>query len=360
MTMDLGCTYQYTNGVTPMASIDDAEHFRLFSKSVERAIGKYGHSIDEDMTALQKRQVEELARLEVDFRKALIKDPNGESAYLAFIAHILDQKKNILAARPYFRVRRSYFASHVSKAIRKRDVEVLQRYHVNFVFMMLIVKKLKFGKEVNSCIRKIKDARRKLIVLNLPLVINRANIFYSRTPKSHLSFMDMVEVGVEGLIAGIDKYCGEYSKVYRSVLIGRMVGLLIASYSDTMLHFYPADKRKIYRANKFKSRHMHGDYETEDLVTEVSKVEGNETDSEEILGLRAAATIVSADTSIQNEINETSITDNISRYAAPEEARPDVQVENVEANALMQKAIKKLSLIDRKLLRLKGLTISLE
>jgi hypothetical protein len=32
-----------------MASIDDAEHFRLFSKSVERAIGKYGHSIEEDM-----------------------------------------------------------------------------------------------------------------------------------------------------------------------------------------------------------------------------------------------------------------------------------------------------------------------
>src|ERR1019366_2780321 len=220
-------TLQAFCGVTIMGSIDDAEHFSLFAKSVEIAIKKYGHSIDEDMTALQKKQVDELAKLEVKFRKALIKDPNGEAAYLAFIAHVLDDKKNILVARPYFRERRSFFASDVSNAIRTRDVNKLQKFHCNYHFITLIAKSLVFGPEVNELIKKIQEARKKLVVLNLPLVINRARIFWSRTPKSHLSFLDMIQIGTEGLVAAIDKYCGEYSKVYRSVIIGRCVGNLI-------------------------------------------------------------------------------------------------------------------------------------
>jgi DNA-directed RNA polymerase specialized sigma subunit len=169
--------------------------------------------------------------------------------------------------------------------------------------------------------------------------------------------MDLVQIGVEGLVAGIDKYCGEYSKVYRSVLIGRMVGNFIESASSTMLHFYPADKRKIYRANKFKSRHIHGDYDTEDLVNEVSKAEGNTTNAEEILSLMAASSTVSADSTSNDAMGENTVVDSIARYAAPEESRPDLQVEDKEARALMQKAILELPLIDRKLLRLKGLTL---
>jgi DNA-directed RNA polymerase specialized sigma subunit len=335
--------------------IDDSGHFQGFTKVVERAIAKYGHLKTEDMTALQCKQVEQLARLEVEFRKALIKDPNGEAAYLAFISFVLDDKKNILSARPYFRCRRSYFASHVSKAIRKRNVQVLQRYWVNYHFINFVTKKFHFGEDVLRTVRRIKEARQKLVIMNIPLVISRANIFWSRTPKSHLSFMDMVQVGVEGLIAAIDKYCGEYSKVYRSVVIGRCVGNLIESYSSTMLHFYPADKRKIYRANKFKSRHVHGDYDIDDLVNEVSKAEGNGTNIEEISSLMAAATMVSADSTIQSDAGESTVTDSISRYAAPEENRPDLQVEAKETHDLMQRVIESLSLLDRKLLRLKGL-----
>jgi RNA polymerase sigma factor (sigma-70 family) len=359
MITDLVYTYPYSGVI--MASIDDSEHFGFFTKSVERAIAKYGHLKDEDMTALQKRQVDELAKLEVKFRKALVKDPNGESAYLAFIAYILEDKKNILAARPYFRERRAFFASDIANAIRTKDIKKLQKFHCNYHFVTLIVKGLVFGEEVNFLIKKIQDARQKLIILNLPLVINRARIFWSRTPRSHLSFIDMIQIGVEGLIAGIDKYCGEYSKVYRSVLIGRMVGSLIENYSSTMLHFYPGDKRKIYRANKFKSKHLHGDYETEDLVTEVSKAEGNETNSEEITGLMAASSVVSADTSTPNDsLSEPNICDNIARYEAPEETRPDLQVEAMEVNNKMRQAMSKLSLFDRKLLKLKGLDVSLE
>ena len=344
-----------------MPQIDDAEHFRLFYKVVERAITKYGHLPEEDMTELQRRQVEGLAKLENDFRKALIKDPNGTSAYEAFVAYILDDKKNILAARPYFRERRSFFASDVSSAIRNRDIKKLQKFHCNYHFINLVTKGLVFGIEVNSIVDKIKKARQELIILNLPLVINRARIFWSRTNKSHLSFMDLIQIGVGGLIAGIDKYCGQYSKIWRDVAIGRMVGDMIEKFSSTMLHFYPKDKRMLYRANKFKSRHIHGDYDIEDLVKDVGKTLGGSVDQEELVALMSASAIVSADASSRHDmLNVDNVQDTIARYAAPEEHRPDLQVEHVESNFLMQEAIKKLSLVDKKLLILKGLDISLE
>jgi DNA-directed RNA polymerase specialized sigma subunit len=172
--------------------------------------------------------------------------------------------------------------------------------------------------------------------------------------------MDLIQIGTNGLISGIDKYVGEYSKGWIGVGIGRVVGDLISHYSSTLLHFYPGDKRKIYKANKFKSRHIHGDYEIEDLVKEVSKAEGIETTEDEIISLMAATSIVSADTSTPDNSEETNVANNISRYEAPEESRPDVQVEMVEAQKMMQTAISKLSLFDRKLLRLKGLDISLD
>ena len=340
-------------------SIDDSDHFQNFAKSAEKAIAAYGHVPEEDMTEMQRNQVEELSRLEVAFKKALINDRYGDDAYLYFISYIIDTKKNILVARPFFRERRSKFATHVSKAIRDRNVNALQRHHINYHFINLIMKSFKFGAEVVSAYKKVKAARQELITMNLPLVINRAVIFWRRTPRSHLSFMDLIQYGVEGLIAAVDKYCGEYSKVYRSVIIGRVVGTLIENYSAKMLHFYPADKRKLYRANKFKSKHLNGDYETEDLVDEVSKAVGNETNSEEILGLMAAATIVSADVPMMNDENEVSVSDSISRYAAPEELRPDLLFENVEAQVMMQRAIAKLNLFDKKLLRLKGVEVSL-
>jgi hypothetical protein len=47
----------------------------------------------------------------------------------------------------------------------------------------------------------------------------------------------------------------------------------------------------------------------------------------------------------------------ISRFAAPETARPDVQVENRDAMVLMKKAGLSLTLFETKLLRLRGVRL---
>jgi DNA-directed RNA polymerase specialized sigma subunit len=192
--------------------------------------------------------------------------------------------------------------------------------------------------------------------MNVPLVINRASIFWSRTPRSNLSFMDLVQIGVEGLIAAVDKYCGQYSEVYRSVIIGRIVGLYIRSYSSTMIHFYPQDKRKLYRANKFRAKHADGTYSLDELVDNVTTKDG-ETNESEIVNLLAAASMV-----VQRESSwgddDSHRNDGIEGCPDSVSLQPDSLVEHNEAMNAMHSAIDTLSLLDKKLLLLKGIDIS--
>lgn len=337
--------------------VDDEEHFRLFAKIVEKGIAKYGNIPEDQLVGLQCSQVNELSSLETVFKEKLIELGFGNSVYKYFLDYILNTRRNILNARVFFRERRDIFSQRISKAISSKNVKELQKFHINYSFINLINNYVKLPKELEVIINRIKAIRQQLTVMNIPLVINRARIFWSRTPKSHLSFMDLCQIGVEGLLSAIDKYAGDYNKVWVGVVIGRIVGFYIERYSSTLLHFHPVDKRKIYSANKYKSKHLHGDYEIEDLVTELSK--SVKTTEDDILGLMAAASIVSTDSSIPNDKGEiTSVQDSVHRYAAPEELRPDVKFETMESSMLLKEKIKTLPLIDQKLLRLKGVDFS--
>jgi len=343
-----------------VSTIDDSEHFGVFAKVLKSAIAKYGSVPNQDLIKLQRVQVEALAQLEIDFRQSLETDPNGNMAYEVFLDYILEDKRNILAARPYFRERRKFFKSKVSAAIRDRDIGSLKTFHLNYHFIKLVTKTVTFKPKTLAIIEKIKEARQQLVVMNLPLVINRARIFWSRTPKSHCSFLDLIQMGAEGLISAVDKFAGEYTAMYRGVIVGRVVGNLVEGYSKTMVHFYPADKRRLYRANKYKSRHIHGDYDIDDLVAEVSKAKGNETNAEEIVALMAAASIVSIDAPVTNDTSGDTVVDSVSRYEAPAEERPDNLVEVAEVMAKMSNAYDSLTLFQKKILRLKGVDIALE
>lgn len=352
-------------------SQDSSEHFRSFASSLELAIARYGHLTEEKVEELQKKQVEKLIQLETNWRLTLIKHNNCEKAYTAFIAHICDERKNVLTARPFFRERQKVFTKSISVALKKRAWRRLLKFHVNWYFINFVMKSMKWraNSPMVRLTNEIAKARIELVETNLPLAISRSRIFWSRTPKSHLSFMDFISIATEGLLSAVDKFVLPYSKVFCSVAIGRMVGNFIEAYSDTMLHFYPTDRRKIYRANKFMSRHVKGDFEIEQMVTEVNKANKVNsktvvkqltpkqlTSQSEITDLVAAATIVSADTKAPGDVD---VPNNICRFEAPDDCRPDVRYEKAQTLNAMYTATSKLSLIDKKLLRMKGLDISL-
>lgn len=336
---------------------DTGDHFRGFAVALERAISRYGDVPEDQLLERQKNQVERLVGLESEFKATLIQHAWGPSVYRDFITFICDERKNILAARPYFRERQEVFTAQISKALKKRADKALYRFHFNYQFILFVMKARPWGKKSKlvQLAKQISDTRTELVEMNMPLAISRARIFWSRTPKAQLSFMDLIQISCEGLMSAVDKFCLPYSKVFRSVAIGRMVGNFIEQYSETQLHFYPIDKRKIYRANKFSGKHVDG-VDFERLADEVNNGvdPAHRTSAAEIADLMSAASCVSTDSTAQNEPDAP---EPIDRFQAPAATRPDVQAEENDSMNALAKAVTGLTMFERKLLQLKGVTL---
>jgi RNA polymerase sigma factor (sigma-70 family) len=341
-----------------MAFMTDDSHFRYFAGSLEQAIERCGETDDEDFLARQKRQVDTLIALEKEFKETLISSAQGERIYNAFIKHICDDRRNILDARPFFRERQGTFTQHISKALRRRSARALYRFRFNFRFVQFVVNQRAWKPRsmITRLAAQIRAIREELITMNMPLAISRARIFYGRTPKAHLSYMDFIQIACEGLMSGIDKFVPPFSKAFRAVAIGRMTGNFIEQYSETSIHFYPVDKRKIYRANKLLGRTVEqGDFDVLAAKVNTGVEPAHCTNASEIANLMAAASTVSTDTPVSDDDEETvRVAD---RFAAPADCQPDVQYERASNLRLLADAAQILTPFERKLLRLKGLTI---
>jgi DNA-directed RNA polymerase specialized sigma subunit len=346
--------------------IDD-DHFRKFAGSLREAIAKYQAVPEGELMKLQKDQVERLVALEKEFRQTLIKHPWGPSVYRGFVKHICEEKRNILAARPYFRERQTVFTNQISKALKKRQATSLYRFHFNYEFVLFVLEQKRWednniGGKIVSLAKQIRDLRWELVEMNMPLAINRARIFWSRTPKAQLSYMDLVQITSMGLMSGIDKFCLPYSQAFRHTVIGRMIGNLIEQYSETLVHFYPVDKRKIYRANKLVNKFGENP-DWEKLAEEVNRdVEpAHRTNAIEIADLMAASSTVSSDSPMQggngSEGDEEGAALPLETFQADESTHPDVRVETHEALMVMSRAIPELPLLEQKLLRMKGVSL---
>lgn len=353
-----------------MAHIDD-EHFKHFAVQLEKAIDKWGDTPEDDLLARQKKQVEKLAGLEKEFRKTLIKHPWGNGVYKSFIEMIRDQERSILAARPYFRERQSVFTAKIAKALDLRNEKSLYKFHFNYRFVIFVLRSRKWPKnsKLRLIAKEIENIRQEIVEMNMPLAISRARIFWSKTPKAQLTYMDLIQISCEGLISAVDKFCLPFSKIFRSVAIGRIVGNFIEQYSETLVHFYPVDKRKIYRANKAASRMNGGvrELDFEKLAEIVNKdVDKNHrTTPSEIADLMAASSCLHVETSSNSEENEAPVDGAPSlvrgltaeKFAADESWRPDVKFEQMDSIRALTQAMDQLNLVERKLLKMYGVTL---
>lgn len=339
------------------------DHFKQFAQNLERAIDKYGDLSEESLIDRQRRQIETLVGLEKKFRKTLIAHRYGAATYKAFVQFICEKNRNILSARPYFRERQSIFTEQISRALKKRAEKSLYKFHFNFNFVQFVLRSRKWhsGSPIVKIAKQIKDIRTEIVEMNMPLAISRARIFWSRTPKAQLSYMDLIQISCEGLMSAVDKFVLPFSPVFRSVAIGRMVGNFIENYSETMVHFFPVDKRKIYRANKVI--HKYGDnVDFDKLAEEVNNGVDSEhhTTPEEIAGLMAASSCVSSDANAgtPNKDEEDVARLSVSNVARVDpELHPDTLVEQNDAMRSMYDAMEKLSVVEKKLLQMRGVPL---
>lgn len=342
------------------------ETFKRFATSLQQIIAGYG-STDEDLTTRQKRQVETLVKLEKQFKKILQEDSRGHLVYKAFIKFILEDKKNILAARPYFRERQGSFAKGISKSIKEKNFKRLYKYNINYPFIVFALNCINWGKnsKITKAANEVYKARKEIVVMNMPLAIAQARIFKHGTPESHLSYMDLIQISFEGLINAVDKFVLPYTPVFRSVIIGRVKGDLIENYSDTLLHFFPSDKRKIYRANKAQRGQVREDVNYENLAENVNetgpKLPTPTTPSEIQHLISASSGICSLDSpppESDNFQNEGEVLSD--RYAANEDIQPDVRIERNELFDKLYNSMSVLNVLEIKYLKMKGIPIYVE
>lgn len=322
---------------------------------------------NEGLIGDQKQQVDLVYSLEIKFKKQILKYQQVYEIYKKFVIMITKENNNILSAKPYFREKSDIFSSHISKSIRDCDVHDLSRYDINFQLIDFIIKNWKGNvpERILKHYSDLKNARRILIENNLPLAINRAKLFYRKTPRSHLSLLDFIDICTYGLISGIDKYVGEYSKVWRSVCIGRMVGYMIEEYSKTFLRMYPTDKKVLYRANALKYRLKIEDMDELTRAVNESfdkdRIEGKKTpklpiSEVHIRTLLNGSGYISADTKIKGDDGGEGLS--IYDYS-PDESKDDAEETFIKKDLIgkILEASQDLTVIERKIIRLKGVEL---
>lgn len=315
----------------------------------------------------QRAQVELVMKLEESFRKSVIQFAQCREIYKQFILLVAVKNKQILSARPYFREKSKVFSSKITPAIKNGDIKTLQSFHINYNLIKFIRNNWKgpFPEKSEKIFQKFVEARRKLIENNLPLAINRAKLFYRKVPRSHLSLMDIIGIASMGLVSGVDKWVGEYSRVFNGVCIGRMTGNMIESYSETTIHFYPSDSMILYRANSLRFKNNIEDLE--ELAEAINKsyiedekkgikVPKQKVTADQLSKLLNAASVLSIDA-------PTSSSDEYDTIYSFLEGTPDISDTPEEVlikQDLISKVIeatRKLPILQQKVLRLKGVKL---
>ncbi len=349
-------------------------HFRIFTSALEAAIELFDDDPDENLLERQKFQMESLIGLEDQFRAKLIKHRWYEDVYNAFITKVdgakaLGNNGNVLTSRPYFRERQEVCIGPICKAIKARNLDELSKFHFNYQFIALAIKSMPWTEnhELRKLEKKISKLRNKIVVSNMPLAISQARQFWSKTvskdPSGQLSYMDLIQISSEGLMSAVDKYCLPFTRNFRAVIIGRAVGNFIDCNNQTFLHFFPKDKRKLYRGNK-KIWKYTGAVDFEEVarfINEVIEIPSHRTNAIEIQALFAAASVVSTEMLVapgDNSDSESHGAINRMDTVADEPIhQPDVIHEEAEAITTMKAAISQLSNFEQKLLRLKGVSL---
>lgn len=342
-----------------------AEQIRNFGKTLKNEIDRYKLYVAAKKVNprdAQRAQVELLLDLEANFQDAIRTHSKGLWAYKRFVKYITQEKGNILHARPYFRERQQFFTKKISPALKTENAKLLQGFRANFRLIQFLYDQRRWTVRINKLYDRICRVREEICVTNMPLAMSRARIFFSKTPKSHLTYPDLIQISSEGLLSAIDKYVptpGEPFRGLANIVINRITGNLIERSSETVLHFFPPDKKKLYRGYK-ESRSSNGDLQVlADKVNEGVTNPREMTTPDEMAQLLSANSCISTETAIESSESKASskITTIGETLPADDSWRPDVITEAYEERKRLFEAISKLSPFKQKLLRLRGISV---
>lgn len=309
-----------------------------------------------EFTRIQKAQVERMMELEEIFRKSICSYKQSDRIYQKFLIHIKIEKGNILTARPYFRENMKTFGTKVSPAFKIEDINRIKDFHLNYKFLTFIKENWSgnLPKKAQAALDEHHEVRQKIIENSMPLAINQAMRFYRATPKNHVTLMDMINWAIAGLCVGTDKWVGPFNTVFRSVCISRMKSNIMDMYNQTLLHYYPSDKKIIYKSNLLKTRNKIEDSDV--LLEEINKYltdigDKREFESHELDDLLNGTNVHSVEMNTDE--------DGFCAYDVYEDAHSNTEeiIEEKETIRNLKIAYKVLNILETKVVQLKGVDV---
>lgn len=306
-----------------------------------------------DFTKKQKFQVEKIMELEETFRKTINSYKQSDKIYYKFMIFIKIQKGNILTARPFFRENSKTFGEKISPAFKEKDVQEIKKFHINYKFMLFVIENWKgnIPPKALDAWEKHQEIRKQIIENSMPMAINEAMKFYKAVPKNHVSLMDMINASVSGLCTGVDKWVGPFRSVFRSVCLSRMKANIMDIYNQTVFHFYPSDKKIIYKYNLIKSKSK--DIVSSEILQDINQYlkENNDKrtlETYELQDLLAGAALDSVELNEGGSVYDAYVDD----------------AKNIEEDLIKKDLLKKilfkcqnLSIFEKKIIKLKGVDL---
>lgn len=309
-----------------------------------------------EFTAQQKVQVERMMELEKNFKKNINSYKQSDKIYQKFLMYIKIERGNILTARPFFREDSRTFGTYISPAFKKDDVQRIKDFNINYKFMKFVIENWR-GNLPAKALKNWNEhqyIRQKIIENSMPLAINEAMKFYKAVPKSHLTLMDMINASMSGLCIGVDKWVGPFRTVFRSVCIGRMKSNIMELYNQTSLHYYPSDKKIIYKANLLKSREKIEDSEV--LLDAINGYLKDNDDKRQLEMYELENLLNGSDMkSVETEIDEEGFSVYDTYFEEENIVESTMEKADLLKNVLVQ--CKNLKIIERKIIKLKGVDL---
>jgi DNA-directed RNA polymerase sigma subunit (sigma70/sigma32) len=301
-----------------------------------------------------KQYINELISLEKTFKKTLLDTPHGNKIYEQFMHFILDDedgKGNMLSARVYFRERQDTFSKKMYTAFHQKNYKKLQVFKINYKFCVWALEKYTGRKKsaLTKILNKMEDIRKAICEKNLPLAINRANLFWRNTSNPYLDYMDLIQNAAEGLLIAVDKFVPAKGRItnnreFNGVSIGKMTLEMQENNSQTLVKLPPKEKRILYRTKKAKETKM--SISKEEVVDYVSQSFGGVTSSD-IERIEAAANQgVSIDEKIDGQHSF------VEKFIDTSESVHD-KVENLQINIKMLSVFNQLTVLEKKIVLMK-------
>lgn len=283
----------------------------------------------------------EMIELENIWRELLLSTKHGFEIYEKFVSYIVNEKKNILDARPYFRLRQQSFLKKVNPYIRKNKPIQLTKHRINYTFIVW-ANNLYDGphfKALKDLEVRIAKIRSDFVMRNFPLILNRMKIILHTYPALD-NVPDLMNVASASALNAVDKYVpvvnkrtGEekYSSVMLSSIIARIHAGVLNYFSNQQIHYYPQDKKKLMHINRLKRENL----SDQEICAKLEITEG------EMSRLFSGFFTTPIEDMSYSMKDENCIT-------------PDNELINMESNDRVKEVFGQLSFLEQKILKLKG------